>query len=645
MRLAIFIFLFSVAAQAGENTLQALGPALDSLVQLPLAENQSALFHDPDGRFIGIIGDSSEWLGGSDASLKTDSYTSLRETIWKNSGTAFQSQVPLRTTSEGSFKVTRARLLLRDGGATIVVNEEHWIAPDRSSYSVFLVSLVENESLALLSGQRLSQRFVKVKSTSAKSDSHWFEHLLVETAYAQSEVSRSRPGATIRGRTQARANTIDPKCENIGIKTPSRRRRLNEPPLSFWNGALSCGAGVWDAAKGIVSAFAGPSTTLTQLGMPPVVQSVLTSLSPAMFLGMRISEGLVAGTTLAVSAIRKNRSAIFMMAWEAAKKKKAQFLCLTNEAQMEVACDVIANVATVVVPGGAVVKVARFGRLAEGAAEIRMASELSEAERVVAAADRAHVPPPRPAPPVPKPVPPVTRFGNFSVLRRGPQVTRSSIVRQIRARFSNVKPGQRGIQVDLPSAPSEGINKFNLSPADTRAVNNWAESVLAAAQKAHPERPLKIQNVDIGVGFRARESFVHIDNGGTYLHGSSTLEGGTSTIMFTKSGADKIAAAETAMRAQAESGQIVVSKVVSRNADGTMNVEVGITKSEVPPRVVRLQPDNFMQPPAGTTAIFSGSDHARVSEGVSEALHASPLTGEAAGEWDRVTFFINIQPK
>lgn len=236
----------------------------------------------------------------------------------------------------------------------------------------------------------------------------------------------------------------------------------------------------------------------------------------------------------------------------------------------------------------------------------------------------------------------VTHHGDFTMVDTGPKVSRDTINETWRARFPKMTDGGRA-RINLPMAPSQSINKIELGAHETKEVSDWANNVLQAAKQAHPGEDLEVKGVDVGIGFNANSSYIHSDNGGTYLHATSTLEGGSSTIMMTESGTQKVRAAE---RALLEShGGRVFNSITGKNPDGSLNVEF-FQRSSEPLQTMTIPAEDYVQPPAGTTAIFSGLDHVTASGGeVRAALHASPLSTDHATPWDRVTFFITIGPK
>lgn len=232
---------------------------------------------------------------------------------------------------------------------------------------------------------------------------------------------------------------------------------------------------------------------------------------------------------------------------------------------------------------------------------------------------------------------------DFTFVNDGPKVARETFHDAWKAKFPSAKPGSR-VPLDLSMATSESPWTIKLKPEDQQAVEKWAKQVLAAAQKAHPGKKLKIKKVDFGIGFTAggNGSLIHADNGGTYLHAISTLSGGPSTIMFTESGDAALKAAKAAAKTKHDVAE-VFAYIVGRNPDGSMQVELRSGSQLF--ETIQLPPSAYVQPPSGTTVILSGADHANEVAEVNAGIHASPHSSEFETPWDRVSLFISIVPE
>ena len=646
--IAAVVLLF-VPSSALAQSLSTLAPALKPLNSQPIFESQAQIFSDKEAKFIGIIGDTSSWLSGSDAELRGDGYAAIRKVLKSDDELKFQSEEPLTFVKNGKFKVARSRILLRCGLYTVVINEEHRIGADKKAYSLFLVSLLSNESAALKARDQLAAKFSETTQASNGFKLRWLENLLIEEAFARGRVSEARSAAPARKSTAASG--------------PAKK----SPDSTLKAAVASCGANVWNSLKSTTELLAksqGPTRLGNAIPVLGWLQKTLFRVNPAMGLATHLAESAVD----AGRALIDSQANIFSMAWKALSDVYPDFRSKPTFEQIGLVCAALLEVGTMVIPGGAGAKVARLAsllraeatRLAAGATRktTQVAATAASRLRTAATKVRATAPKPRvatdrgevkggaPAQRQPsaavKLKPKVVSHGDFKVMASAPKVSRTSIADSFRAKFPTQPNGARAV-IDLPSSPSSSANALKLNPTETKAINDWAEEVLDIAQKAHPEQKLKIENVSVGVGFRAQDSMVHIDGGGTFMHASSTLKGGTSTVMFKPAARDKILAAENAMRTDGDG--FAVSKIKSRNQDGSMTVEIsGRPSSDIEPRTLTIKPDEYMQPEAETTAIFSGAGHRNAKPDVVPAFHASPLADEVANPSDRVTFFVNIKP-
>lgn len=184
------------------------------------------------------------------------------------------------------------------------------------------------------------------------------------------------------------------------------------------------------------------------------------------------------------------------------------------------------------------------------------------------------------------------RSNGFAVLPTKPDPALAAQLAQGFSSIPGVKPGYRFAVGGLKyNRLLGGETRINLPAEALHKLEDWAETVLATMQKAFPNEPLFIEGLAVGKGFTA--STPHVDNRGTYLHATRTLEG-PSTIFYPEA------------RGHTELGPAV-------------------------------------QPDLGHTGILTGADRRDITEHL--GMPPAPLTyhaGPANPDDSRITIFLSI---
>ncbi len=193
------------------------------------------------------------------------------------------------------------------------------------------------------------------------------------------------------------------------------------------------------------------------------------------------------------------------------------------------------------------------------------------------------------------------------------------------------RPGTR-LFISTPSRPrpDDGINIMRVSQETAGQIDAWADSVLAAAQAAFPDEKLVRGPVSLGRGFNAQNSLIHIDNAGTYMQATSTLQG-SSTALLTEGAVENLR--------RAFPGK--TWRLAGKNPDGSYVVEA--LEGSQPVGRTTLNPGDVIEPQTGSTVLITGRDRVTAVSDSSPTFHSSPLMVTTQDTEDRLTLFVAIR--
>lgn len=315
-------------------------------------DETKTVFAAEDESFVGIMSDTSEIMKGDIQELFSDKTAEFRDRLKASESFTFQSEDKLTRSKNGKVEIVKARILLKSGSKTYVLNEEHRFLGE-NSYALFMFSELNKEYLALKASERIGATFT---DSSDEKYSHWSPRRLLLGAFVSTadarEVARSRGSVSAPANRTAPTNASrvrDPRCMNVGIEDRNDIRFLNEqrPSMTSFANAGDCGAGGKEAWDSLVASLTGPSNWLVALGVDEDQQR-LVRLNPVAGTGVeaiKALEGIYGLVATVGSTIADKKLGVFSYLLQEVRNDDRRTNCMTNAAQMRQVCRRLAKIA------------------------------------------------------------------------------------------------------------------------------------------------------------------------------------------------------------------------------------------------------------------------------------------------------------
>lgn len=264
------------AAATSENSLQWFSDISTSPQSLPRSSPQSSpgnsnefaseqispystFVTNKEKSFYGLVVETG-FIQDSDKAKIVADFKSDQQLFKTEDDFTIQNLEGLKSISDKSAEMLRARTILLDDKMTLVLNEDYVFSKQsQKRYAVFLISKLENEIEALDARNTIKKRFDKndlIASHNKRGIFKFDDLLFISTAHAAAPIQirdplkRSELGRAKSGARNSSQNPPAPECTNIGIKNPNDIRRANETYSQFSAKQLADGCG--EGAAGVI---------------------------------------------------------------------------------------------------------------------------------------------------------------------------------------------------------------------------------------------------------------------------------------------------------------------------------------------------------------------------------------------------------